>query len=169
MKRKNVDKVWFIASIIFIFCLAANFIVAAILKIQLTQNCIGHLKRAADANTIDLAKSELEIAITYLENNKLTEGSTHWLYATPENDIGFWYKNIKAAYIELDSMPTTASQLEKTNVLMKLRETLLDEVANSTMVTYPPSLNVYPYVGLFNSWLCITVALSIVCFILSKY
>ena len=54
--------------------------------------CNGHLKRAADASTIELAKQELTTAITYLEKKDITTGYTSILYKTPDEDIGFWYK-----------------------------------------------------------------------------
>ncbi len=51
-------------------------------------------------------------------------------------------RNLKASVEELKTLNST-SALEKTNVLMKLRETLLDS-GEKTKVTVPPGLVVYP-------------------------
>ena len=83
------------------------------------------LKRAGDANTVELAKEELAYVISYLDKNNIKEGYTSVLWKTPDEDISFWYRNIIASKAELDSL-TNNSALEKTNVLMKLRETLID-------------------------------------------
>jgi len=42
---------------------------------QFDIHCGGHLKRAGDANTIEMASKELETAIQYMEVNGLTQGS----------------------------------------------------------------------------------------------
>ena len=43
-------------------------------SIQFKQSCKGYLKRAADSNTVELAKQELGKAVDYIEANNLTEG-----------------------------------------------------------------------------------------------
>ena len=111
-------------------------------KAQLNQNVTGYLKHAADANTIPLALQELNKVIEYLETNNLTSGYTSILYKTPGDDIGFWYQNLKASQMELQNLKPT-SALERTNVLMKLRETIVDS-GKSTKVTYPKGLDVFP-------------------------
>lgn len=111
-------------------------------KIVFKQNVTGYLKRAADANTIPLANQELTKVIDYLEANNLTSGYTSVLYQTPDEDISFWYNNLKASQKELQTLNST-SALEKTNVLIKLRETLLD-TGERTKVTVPSGLSIYP-------------------------
>lgn len=110
--------------------------------IELKQNVTGYLKRAADANTIALAEEELSKAIGYLESNDLTSGYTSILWKTPDEDIEFWYKNLKASQVELQNL-NSESALERTNVLIKLRETLVDQ-GQKTKVTVPQGLSVYP-------------------------
>lgn len=107
-------------------------------------DCEGYLKRAADANTIELASAQLDIALKYLEKNQLTNGYTSILYKTPDEDIGFWYNNLKSSYQELQKVTDQTSQLEKTNILMKLRETLLDNNQNGTSITYPDGISRAP-------------------------
>jgi hypothetical protein len=111
-------------------------------SIEFKQNVSGYLKRAADANTIDLAHEELSKALLYLEANNLTKGHTSILYKTPDEDIDFWYRNLKASQLELARLQSE-SALERTNVLIKLRETLLD-TGEKTKVTVPKGLAVYP-------------------------
>lgn len=117
-------------------------------------DCSGYLKRAADANTIEIAQAQLNIAIKYLEEHNLTTGYCSIFLKQPKNDVGFWYNNLKASSKELASIPPTATQLEKTNVLMKLRETLLDQ-GECTSVTSPNGISIYPKNKLFF-WLGIT-------------
>ena len=123
-----------LASVIFGFRISKN--------IEFKQNVSGYLKRAADANTIALANQELTKVIDYLEANNITEGYTSIFYETPNEDISFWYQNLKASQLELTNLQSE-SALEKTNVLMKLIETLVDN-GEKTRVTIPPGLAVYP-------------------------
>ena len=110
-------------------------------KVQFEQNVSGYLKRAADANTIELAEKELTKVIDFLEANNLTSGYTSIIWQTPDEDIDYWYRNLKASQVELQTLESE-SALEKTNVLIKLRETLLD-VGERTKVTVPDGLAVY--------------------------
>lgn len=106
--------------------------------ISFDRNCEAYIIRAADANTVEMAKDNLQKAIEYAEENNLTEGTVYIVkfLKDPRNDVGFWYKNMKDAYMELDTLPEDATALEKTNVLMKLRESLLDGE--------PSGITVYP-------------------------
>lgn len=115
-------------------------------EIQFNRNCEGYLKRAADANTIELAQVELGKAVKYLEDNSLTEGFTSVLYRTPDEDVGFWYTNLKSALTELQTMSQDASDLEKSNMLLKLRESLMD----NNVITMPKGMAVYPYNFIFG-------------------
>ncbi|MEO1714830.1 MAG: hypothetical protein AAFU60_15985 [Bacteroidota bacterium] len=103
----------------------------------------GYLKLAADANTIDLAAENLEKAIAFLEANNLTSGNTGVLWETPERDIDFWYRNLTASLEGLKNLESD-NPLEITNVLIKLRETLVDTGDNGNKVTVPKGIEVYP-------------------------
>src|SRR5512146_3192624 len=105
------------------------------------QQCEGFLKRASDANTVEMARAELEQAIAYAERHDLTSGYTSVLYRTPDEDVGFWYRNLVASRAELARVSESTTQLERTNVLMKLRETLLDSGAKGVAVTVPAGIS----------------------------
>ncbi len=132
-------------AIIFSVIFSGVLLVYIFFNIQFERNCKGYLKRAADANTIDLAKVELGRAIGYIEAHNLTSGFTSVIYNTPDEDIGFWYQNLKASAQELASVSAEATSLEKSNVLMKLRETLLDKSDSGEKVTVPGGISAFPY------------------------
>ena len=127
-------------------------------SIQLYQNCTGYLKRAAYASTVETAKDELQKSIQYLEDNELTSGYTSIIWRTPNDDIGFWYKNLKSTESELSKVDSTTSSVEKTNLLIKLRETLLDDSKNGNKITTPNGLSRHPY----NSLWALLTSISVV-------
>ena len=132
-----------VLSIGFLIAAVATFGLRIQKGIQFKQNVSGYLERAANASTVALAHNELTRSLGYLEANGLTEGYTSIVYETPDEDIGFWYQNLKAAQQELAELPPSASALERTNVLLKLRETLLDEGGKANVIV-PEGLSVYP-------------------------
>jgi len=75
-----------VLSVIVLLCVSANM---GYRYIILDQQCLGHLKRAADSNKITKAVVELETSIKYLEDNNLTSGYTSVIYRTPDEDIEF--------------------------------------------------------------------------------
>jgi hypothetical protein len=115
-------------------------------------NCAAYIKRAADANTVDIAKTELAKAIDFAESKDLTEGIVYVFIKNPANDIGFWYQNMVAAHAELVNLPADSTALEQTNVLMKLRESLTDNAGDSTSVTVPSGIEIYPHNVAYFWW-----------------
>lgn len=143
-----------IIAILIFFIIPIGIITTRIVKsVQFEQECGGYLKRAADANTIGIAESELSKTVDYLESNNLITGYTSVFYKTPDEDIEFWYSNLKESLIELRSVDENASNLEKANVLMKLRETLIDDGNNNSSITMPQAIHLYPNNGI---WLFLT-------------
>jgi hypothetical protein len=138
----------YIFTIIFLFYIIVSIVFAILFKI----GCNDRLKRAADANTIELAKEELTVVISYLEEKNLTEGYTSILYKTPDEDIGFWYKNLNSSLNELKNVNPESSQLEKSNILLKLRETILDNSQSGSSVTRPDGISKYPFNAIFALW-----------------
>lgn len=139
--------------------------------LNLTQNCTGHLLRASHSNTIDTAKQELEAAVTYLENNHMQEGYTTIFESlrTPDEDIGFWYQNLKASVDQLSKMPKEVSPLERSNVLIKLRETLTHSDKGGDHVVCPPGLARYPNNATWVTMLILAGLSGLGCFIMACY
>lgn len=140
-----------------IICIIVPLIVygVAIVKtIQMDANCISYFEMAADANSIELAEKHLTSGIKYLEDNNLTKGNTKILIYKPTKDIGLWYENLKSAQAQLQELNSKEglTELEESNALMKLRETLL---SSEGVVTHPDMISFYPsHVGWFWSmWL----------------
>ena len=123
-------------------------VIATVLSVKFRAGCSDYLARAANATNIEIATQELDKALYYIEQNGLTEGFTSVLYTTPDEDLGFWYQNIKAANAELKSMPDTISNLEESNMLLKLRETLMESGKNGSSITIPDGTSRYPN----NAW-----------------
>jgi len=111
--------------------------------ISFDRQCGGRLKRAADANTIALATNELQAARAWIDANRATSGYTSILWTTPDEDVGYWHQNLKASLDGLLKIDETASSLEKSNVLIKLRETLLDQIKGES-ITVPNGISVFP-------------------------
>jgi len=150
---KKYKNIFLILSIVFtvIFCVWGT--VRIVKYVQFSFNCEAYLKRAANANTIDLAKTELSKAVDYAEKNNLTEGVVSIFLKNPANDIGFWYSNLKSANEELNNLSPDATPLEKTNVLMKLRESLTDtNDSGGTSVIFPQGLEIYPNNAMYFWW-----------------
>lgn len=150
---------------------AAIWIAATIwfisMRVEFSQKCTGFLEQAADANTIELALDRLDRAIQYVEKKGWTDGYTSIIWRTEDENIGFWYANLKASRQELvDAMEST--QLEQTNVLMKLRETLTDSRDGSICITYPSGLWKYPHNVLFAVLACVVNILMFVAVIIFR-
>ena len=162
-KNKDFSLVAVVVAIVFFVTAVIFGGIALVLNVQFNIHCKQYLKRAADSNTVELAHEELENALKYIEDKGLTEGNTSLIIKSPENDIGFWYRNLKASYEELENLDSNSSQLEKTNVLMKLRETLADE-GNGTKITLPSNIHLYPYqrVIIFVPIGCLIAAIIII-------
>lgn len=128
-------------------------------------NVDGHLKRAADSNTVETAKEELKTALNYIEKSKKTEGDTGIFWSTPKNDVKFWYQNLKSSFEELNKTTPETTQLEKTNLLMKLRETLLDHKEKGDETTKPDGMYLYPN----NAYFFAVDLISILLFLIAGF
>ena len=114
--------------------------------IDADQTCLGYLKRSADANTVPMALEQLTVARKAMEAKHWTSGYTSVIYKTPDEDVGYWYKNVCESEKELlrAAGNSKMSQLEQSNVLMKLRETLLDGGEKGVAITCPAGIALYP-------------------------
>lgn len=117
--------------------------------IKFDQKCAGYLKNTADANTVELALERINHAIDYIEEHNLTDGYTSVLWKTEDENINYWYKNILACKNELEGC-LDGTALEKSNVLMKVRESLTDAGEKGTKLTIPTGISRYPYNALWG-------------------
>ena len=117
--------------------------VAIAKSIQMDANCISYFEMAADANSVALAEKHLTSGIEYLEENNLTNGNTKIFIYKPTKDLGLWYENLKSAQAQLHELHSKEelTELEESNALMKLRETLLN---SDGYVTCPSMISFYP-------------------------
>lgn len=114
-----------------------------VMYIEFKQECGGYLKQAADANSVEIALNRLDKALGYIEANGLTKGYTSILWKTEDENVGFWYQNVKACKAELAAC-INSTPLEKTNVLMKVRESLTDQGEKGTVLTIPSGISRFP-------------------------
>lgn len=113
-------------------------------ELKYRRDISGHLKRAANANTIETAAQELETALVRMEARGMTSGTTAVFYATPADDVGYWHRNLREAHAELKALPSDAAPLERSNMLLKLRETILEQDSDGEDVTQPGGIAVFP-------------------------
>ena len=130
------------AVLFLIGCIAPT--ICIVKRIQFNQQCSGYLKQAADAITVETALERVNLALDYMEAHSLTDGYTSVIYKTEDENIGFWYNNIKSCRSDLEGC-IGGSQLEKTNTLMKLRETLTDNGESGIVLTIPEGIWKFPY------------------------
>ena len=131
--------------------------------VTFTQECGGHLERAAHANTIPLAKKEIDIVLKYAEDNGLTKGYTSVVYNTPDEDVEFWYQNLVAAQKELAGLEEKqVTAMEQSNVLLKLRESLRTNSGGSSDNIIPDGISIYPNNTAYFWWCTITVLWGVV-------
>ena len=114
-------------------------------------NCSMFLKRAADAATPAIAGESLDQALGYIEAHRLTTGFTSVIWRTPNEDIGFWYRNIRSARGVINELSPHSSLLEQSNVLIRVREVLTDH-NEVTFVTVPSGISIYPHNQAYLIW-----------------
>lgn len=137
--------------------------------IRFDQDIEGHLKRAADSNQPALAIQELEIAEGNMDawglcsSKKMDTCYTSIFYRTPDEDVGFWRTNLQQTQEDLEALPTDADQLVVSNILLKVRETLVDNGGqNGIHVTHPDGISLYPYNMSYMVWWLVGALLSLV-------
>lgn len=130
--KNKLALAWFAFST---FLVGGTLMAQMYLRAQFDRGCMDHFHRAAVANTIEMADKELVEGLRYLDQHDLTAGNTAVFYQTPADDIGFWYQNLKSAEETLRRVSKDATQLERTNVLLKLKESI---------VSPPGDISVYP-------------------------
>lgn len=120
--------------------------------IQYGRQVNGHLALAASANSIDLAKQQMQIAVHNMEDAGTTTGFTSVLWTDPSEDVGFWYSNLKSSLTELNSVTSATSELERSNILLKLHQTVTAHKSQDADVFSPDGISVFPNNVRFALW-----------------
>jgi len=132
-------------------------------------NCGDYLKLAADAPSIEKSAEFLNKSVSYMETHGLTSGNSAYFFHTPENDVGIWYNQAKGSLAGLDSLlaqqqrdPKSVTNVDRSNALIKVRETLLDEGKSGVGVTEPKLITWFPSQwGITILWIVCVLLLGI--------
>ncbi len=126
----------------------------------------GYMENASAANTVEMATKEMEKVVAAIDAKRYPPGFTSALYNTPDEDVGFWVTNMRSSLGELKQIKSDATSLEKSNVLIKLRETLTERSEKTSTVRAPDGISIYPYNTLFALWGCISGILAVFGFLM---
>lgn len=74
---------------------------------------------AYNAKTPAEAKLQFDRANEYLQKNKMTEGSTAFLYPSPQYNVGDWYKRVELAQKKIDAIAKKNTEKPDTEVVSK--------------------------------------------------
>ena len=113
-------------------------------NVQFNQECKGYLRQCSNASSVELALERLDLAIRYVERNDLTSGYTSILWKTESDNIGYWYDNLMTCRKELKKA-VNSSQLEQTNTLLKIRESLTENGEKGEYIVLPEGIVKYPH------------------------
>ncbi len=152
----KASRVTFMLILLLVCCVMP--VSTVVMHIEFNQECGGYLKQAADANSVEIALNRLDKALGYIEANGLKKGYTSILWKTEDENVGFWYQNVKACKAELAAC-INSTPLEKTNVLMKVRESLTDQGEKGTVLTIPSGISRFPD----NTLYAILNTISVIC------
>lgn len=130
-------------------------IICIVKSIRFDQKCGGYLKQTADAITVELALNRINQALKYIEANNLCDGYTSVLWITEDDNVEYWYNNIKNCQKVL-AESVDGTNTEKSNMLMKVHESLTDNGEYGMEVTLPSGISLYPNNGCFAVLLIIS-------------
>lgn len=157
----NNLKAFLLTILLLIMTTGCGLVDRAVQGVVFDQRVGGHLELAASANTLELASQELTIALENFKKENPTEGYTSILWRTPDEDVGFWVRNMEAALQELNELIAkgNVSNLEASNTLLKLRETLTNEGEHGTRLFIPDGISVFPHNKGYFWTLCLTLGI----------
>ena len=142
------------------------------MSVQFDIHCGSYMVRAANANTVELARDQMAVVIKYLEDNHITNGTTAVVRNDPTMDVGYFYNNMKGAYLWLCNIQSDASDLTRSNVLLKLKETLIKDSGDARgNVDVPRNISIYPYnaIWVFLFTLLAVAAIILICWVFNYY
>lgn len=155
--KLNMKTLFIFLCIICIIIPTVLYSIALYRYVVFKSNCLEYFNLAANANDSKLAEKYITLGINYLEDNDLTCGNTSICIKKPNNDIEFWYNNIKSAQAQLQQINDhdQLTDLDESNILMKLRESLLNsdgEVIHPRYIAYYPN-QIFWFLVIAFSWI----------------
>lgn len=98
------DSMGFFAGMVGLFFLISLGWVGTTIHRSLTYRAyyVDHIKAAYDAKDLDTASLQFNRAISYLNENGITKGSTATLYPSPKYNVEDWYKQLQKAEASLN-------------------------------------------------------------------
>jgi len=137
-------------------------------KFQAQSAYLGYLKNASQTDSIPLIKIELKKAMVEIERRGLTSGYTSIIWTTPNDNIGLWYKNLMLLLNQLYYFPDNSSAKEKSKMLMKIKEILIDESKDEKDNLYfPEKVYLFPHNKIVALWGAVSIMMTIIFFFLS--
>lgn len=124
----------------------------AVLDIVFERDIGSALKKAASADSVELAARNLGIALKKLEAKEDAAGFTSLFQGAADEDVGSWCNELEAALWELQAIKPKASRLERRNALLTLRGILLNNTEGIVHVMVPPGISVFPHNMLYATW-----------------
>lgn len=138
-------------------------------NIMFTRDIGGYMLNAASANSIDLAQQEMSKVVGGIEDRKFKPGFTSVIYNTPDEDVGFWISNMRSSLDELKHVRPETTSLERSNILIKLRESLTHKTKGNGKITIPEGISVYPNNVNFFWWGIFSLVLGVIGVIMIAY
>lgn len=145
-------KIFGFVAVIFTLLFGGWMTTRIVADIQFNRHLGGYLALAAASNSVELATDSMTKVVAAMDQNGYTTGFTSVMYTSPTEDVGFWYSNMKAALAELKAVKPDAGYLERSNILLKLHETITAHKGKDADVFSPDGISIYPNNGMFASW-----------------
>lgn len=122
--------------------LAIWLVMAVFCEAKFSNECTDYIRRAALSPTVETAVTNLQTAIDYAEKHGLTSGYTSIFLKEGDEDIGFWYQNLKASREMLREAQNYEDLSERSVVLLKLNSSLMRD---DHRVVVPVGLSRFPH------------------------
>lgn len=135
----------FVCLLVSLIMLIVLVITVCLKEVNFNWGCGDYLSRACNASTPELAAANLDQALAYMQAHDMTSGNTGVIWKQPANDVGYWYRNVLAVRDEVGTLSPSASPLERSNVLMKLRESLSDGGPRGQTLAAPSLIAWWPH------------------------
>lgn len=139
----GVKKASNIVTITSLLVLLMVFLFIIVSESKFNNNCLFYLQEVIETESIDVAKTNFNKAIEYIEEKNIINGDGRILIiqSKSENDIGLWYNTLKEAQNELAKLPEIASTATKKKALLKVKKI----IATNGKLNFPVGIYYYPF------------------------